>query len=445
MRYSSAELFLHAARVAVGSPDFCHRLLSQLGEELREEAVSTAEMVVYGTAIRRNDPLIDLAVAQYSPRPSHLHNCFMRTLARAPNTLQRSYQTGLRLACLQNQRRPSAEGGNPTSYLGRAGAAAFLKVATSDELFALFTNPAIDEHLVEALYRWNKPFSDLPPARWSSILVYCMDNPRLREYRGTTERADLAHDRIHKAIWAFVERAPFNDITAQIVLNTLMRLSPEQVYLPDSIEAALDRWSGAGLPRMGRTGHSLTGLSRQDELRCLMASLYGRKEGALSDAAESSSDIARRCCYYANAPLNLRQIRAGYARDAAAFLIAAVSNVGILLDTGRSALLEQYLGDDWMTHRYLRIREALHRARPSVSALPVTDRLRALLSSGRFDGYRVESRSAGAGYDDGSRIVEERESPVLKPAGRGKGPGLKVTALVAALAVLAALIWFRYW
>lgn len=442
MRYSSAELFLNAARVAVGSPDFCHRLLSQIGEELKEEVASAAEMVVYGTAIRRNDPLIDLAIAQYSPRPSHVRNCFMRTLGQASSTLQRSYRMGLRLACLQNQRRSSGEGGNPTNYLGKSGAAAFLKVATSDELFALFTNPAIDEELVEALYRWDKPFSDLPPARWSSMLVYCMDNPRLQRYHGAGEKADIGHYRIHKAIWAFVERAPFNDIMGQIVLNTLARLNPEQVYLPDSIQAALDRWGRLGLRKMSQEGHSLTGLPRQEELRCLMASVYGRKPGALSDVSESSPDIARRCCYYARARLTNRQIRAAYERDGAAFLLAAVSNVEILLDPARSALLEQYLADDWPTQRYLRIRKALHREPGAAHSEPVTEQLRARLRGNQFDGQRIAREGAGAERGKRAHKIPVRERLGARLEKLSKGVRSKAAWLIAALLVIAALIWF---
>ena len=50
-----------------------------------------------------------------------------------------------------------------------------------------------------------------------------------------------------------------------------------------------------------------------------------------------------------------------------------VNNVDILLDNEKSALLEQYLTDDWLTHRYLRIRQALHREWGSESPAPLTD------------------------------------------------------------------------
>lgn len=437
-KYSAADLFLTAARVAVGSPDYCHQLLSRLGEDLKEEHASTAEIAVYGTAIRRNDPLIDLAVAQYSPRPSHVRNCFMRTLGRAASTLQRSYRAGLRLACLQNQRRVSGGGGNPTSYLGKSGSAAFLNVASSDELYALFTNPGIDDSLMEALYRWDRPFSDLAPPRWSSMLVYGMDNPRLQQYRGTVDKPDLGHYRIHKAIWTFVERAPFNDIMGQIVLNTLMRLNPQQVYLPGSVQTALDRWGMLGLRRMSQVGHSLTGLSRQEELRCLMASLYGRRPGALSDVSGSSPDIARRCCYYASARLAPREIRSAYERDGAAFLLAAVSNVDVLLDAVRSAVLEQYLADDWLTHRYLRIRQSLHRDRgPALSPEPVTEGLRTRLNGGRSDPTHVRREAAGVAK------ARERTSPPSTREMLGKLARSPILWLLAALAVLAAVVWFR--
>lgn len=443
MKYSSSELFLAAARVAVGSPDSCHRLLTRLGEDLKDESASTAELVVYGTALRRNDPLIDLAVAQYSPKPSHVRHYFMRTLGRAPNTLQRNYKLGLRLACLQNQRKFTGEGRNPTTYLGKGGAAAFLKVATSDELLAIFTNRAIDEYLVEALYRRDKPFSDIAPGKWASMLIYCMDNPRLQQRRDTGEKTDTGHDRIHRAIWWFVEHAPFNDVLAQIILNTLARLNPEQVYLPNAIEATLDRWGQFGLRKASKAENTLTGLSRQEELRCLIASLYGKKTGALSDATESSPDIAHRCCYYANTRLTNKQIRAGYERDAGAFLLAAVGNVGILLDRDKSAVLEQYLGDDWLTHRYLRIREALHHEWGSAWSDPVTDRLKAVVSRRRSQEYRNARGGADPEERQRQRRIAENELLASKLETLGKGVRSMAAWLVVAVVVFAALIWLK--
>lgn len=441
MRYSSSELFLTAARVAVGSPDSSHRLLVRLGEDLKDEIASAAEYIVYGTAIRRNDPLIDLAVAQYSPKPSHVRNCFLRTMPQATNALQRSYKLGLRLACLQNRRRTSEVHGNPVNYLGRSGTAAFLKVASNDELMALFTNPAIDEELIEGLYRRAKPFSDIAPPKWTSMLVYCMDNPCLQKRAGGGERSDARHERIQRALWWFVEHAPFNDILAQVILNTLARLNPGEVFVPDSIEATLNRWGQFGLRKAGKPGGTLTGLSRQDELRCLIASLYGRKTGALSDVREASPDIARRCCYYANARLTTRQIRAGYERDAAVFLLAAAGNVDILLDREKSALLEQHLGDDWLTYRYLRIRETQHRERRTGLADPITHRLMAVVSSSRSRDISAARDGADSEEKRRQRTIAENELLVTRIDTLGKDIRSMTAWVLAALAVIAAVIW----
>ena len=444
MKYSSSELFLSAARVAVGSPDYCHRLLTRLGEDLKEEtASSTAEMVVYGTAIRRGDPLIDLAVAQYSPKPSHVHNCFMRTLTKAENSLQRSYKLGLRLACLRNQRTGSGAGGNPVSYLGRSGTAAFLKVATNDELLTLFTNPAIDEELIEGLYRRTKPFSDVAPPKWTSMLVYCMDNPCLQKRPGGGGKADARHERIQKALWWFVDRAPFNDIFAQVILNTLARLNPEQVHLPESIEGTLERWGQSGLRKAGKTTSTLTGLSRQEELRCLIASLYGKRTGALSGVSDSSRDIARRCCYYANAPLTPCQIHSGFQHDAAAFLLAAAGNADILLDREKSAALEQYLGDDWLSYRYLRIREALYRDGTGASPDPVTHRLTAILGRGRSLEIQLARDGANTAERQLQRRISDNEILVAKLDTLGKGLRSMATWIFAALVAIAAVIWLK--
>ena len=163
----------------------------------------------------------------------------------------------------------------------------------------------------------------------------------------------------------------------------------------------------------------------------------------MSDATESSPDIAHRCCYYANARLTNKQIRTGYERDAGAFLLAAVGNVGILLDREKSAVLEQYLGDDWLTHRYLRIREALHHEWGSAWSDPVTDRLKAVVSRRRSQEYRNVRGEADTEERQRQRRIAENELLASKLDTLGKGVRSMAAWLVVAVVVFAALIWLK--
>jgi hypothetical protein len=270
-----------------------------------------------------------------------------------------------------------------------------------------------------------------------------MDNPCLQKPAAAGEKSDARHERIQRALWWFVEHAPFNDILAQVILNTLARLNPEEVHVPDSIEATLNRWGQFGLRKASKAVSTLTGVSRQDELRCLIASLYGKKTGALSDAKETSRDVARRCCYYANARLTARQISAGYQRDAAVFLLAAAGNTDILLDREKSAALEQHLGDDWLTYRYLRIREALHRERRTGLADPVTHRLLAVVSSSRSRDIRAAREGTDTEARRRHRGIAESELIVASIDSLGKGMRSMAVWVLAALAAIAAVIWLR--
>ena len=128
---------------------------------------------------------------------------------------------------------------------------------------------------------------------------------------------------------------------------------------------------------------------------------------------------------------------------AAVFLLAAAGNADILLDREKSAALEQHLGDDWLTYRYLRIREALHRERRTGIADPVTQRLMAVVGSSRSRDIRAARDGAGTEERRRQRGIADNELLVTRIEALGKGMRSIAVWVLAALAVIAAVFWLR--
>lgn len=135
------------------------------------------------------------------------------------------------------------------------------------------------------------------------------------------------------------ERA-FDSSLARVPVITaaylLRRLAPNQVKSPDSIDNVLDRWTcdDAGDVQDLNEGDEYlnTGLTQRQELRCLIGALYGRsyKQQVKVQGTANDEDVARRCAFYGNGKLDVKEVDAGYERDKGVFVFAATLNDDML-------------------------------------------------------------------------------------------------------------------
>lgn len=122
-------------------------------------------------------------------------------------------------------------------------------------------------------------------------------------------------------------------------------LQPNQVAGPDNLDAALDRWSNASI-----TGEGLfTQLSLGQEFRCYVAAMYptgfaNNKTVLFGDAR--STDVARRCAFYAKGAMKTKDIEKYSEQDGAAFVFAVLLNWELLRRAESRAVLQQ-ISETW--------------------------------------------------------------------------------------------------
>ena len=185
-------------------------------------------------------------------------------------------------------------------------------------------------------------------------------NQRLNDCKDDDSGPDSGHYSIHRAIFSMIELAPTTMGWLYSILELLSSLLPEQTQSPASIDAALSRW--ANLKEDSRGFY--TSLSAVQEVRCLIAALYGsgfvnNKTVVFGDSRHS--DIARRCAFYANESLNVKQLNKFAEADGDAFIFAASYNSGLLRNRdARSALKNLAFGEmaTFLARRIAQCREA---------------------------------------------------------------------------------------
>jgi hypothetical protein len=156
----------------------------------------------------RNDPLINLGLAQFG-----IEDEILRSLFDSPASSQRS---ALRLAVLSNttirKHQPYHSGDLIAALTGTRGEVGpWLASLSDEELRALFLNPTLgNEFLLEFLER-KKGWSDLSEPRQILTLYALANNPRMSErYKSITMDgyAEYSHDAVFTAAWNLAAVVP---------------------------------------------------------------------------------------------------------------------------------------------------------------------------------------------------------------------------------------------
>ena len=267
--------------------------------------------------------------------------------------------------------------------------------------------------------------------RWLQLLHISASNARLATRHS---EPDFGYYDIHKAIFGLLETAPIKHHWCDALYGFLTRLDFQHVHHPERIDHVLARW--ARLPTLDekdslREGN-IVGLSRKDELRCLIATLYG------GEGQRDAADIALRCAYYAKGYLTVKDMEAGYEKDGDVFTFAANLNTQTHWNRDLRRLMEEkYLnrtitGEDyfdgeitrgWLRGRWRWYDEQLQKKWPNLIP-PVSQELATEPTSKALDTVR-------------SSIVE-----LQKELQKGLTTLLRALVIAGAI-ILAILIYLR--
>ena len=339
------ERLVRVARLLCSPPADVYAELKANADLPRHERFGHSHDELEAALLARREPLIDLALAQYGISTKVVSQIFERTAGAAdPVTI------GLRMACLSNEVTDSLWNRFPIEIIGDDE---LKRILTSDEderdIGALLANPRISDKLLEELFARQGLFSDLPDERWLRLLVYAVDNKRIITCEDDSEGPDMGHYSIQKSILTLLRVAPATPPFMQVIYRLLSFLDPQQTHGDGDLEPILARWGAVENKTSkgeDREGY-YTGLTFNEEFRCLIAVLYGRSyannETKIAGSADASDPVLR-ASYYANTKLSEKGMEAANGKDGPLFIFASLWNTSLFHDKKlRSLFEEKYL------------------------------------------------------------------------------------------------------
>lgn len=327
---------LTVARLMLAAPEFVYEQVKFYGTHT--ENYWDVKPKMESALFKRNDQLINLALAHYSI-DHHLVEKIYESVSPC-NTIDqdRYYSRGLRIACLANRNMSSTRWPNfDLNALFQQGA--------PDEVEALLLNPSIPPNILIQLYEKTDYFKVLSETAWIKMIHVSSKNEAL----GDNSNRFLAL--IRRGVFSFLENASVNADSTYVCYQLLDALGPEGTTLHEDNSHVIARWQETELldSKGVEIGGNLTNLSMRTELCCLIAILFpafplDRNHKRPVWGSSDDLDVKSRCLFYAGNDLSGRQIEIGYQKDRAVFLFAFLKNrTHVMRNEGTRKLLETLL------------------------------------------------------------------------------------------------------
>ena len=298
--------------------------------------------------LARNNPLIDLALAQYTNEKEILTVLYKKSHAQPKDQSDEKYLLGLKISCLSNEYAHFQDWNIPEKIEEVFGTGEFERLVTKgseEEIAALFANPRFFE-ILEALYKNKGVFASLTEDRRRLLVIYSTENPRLTLCEDNDSGPDTAYYSVHKAILSMLASAPVTHKWAYTLFDLLLVLDPKMVASPEQpISATIERWNNLLSLKENKYNEEgfYTDLLKKDELCCLIAAMYGEYQKS-SIFRNRKLDLFRRCPYYGRGEMTAKEMKAGYERDKTLYLLAILQNDSVFLNPKLRKLLEEQLG-----------------------------------------------------------------------------------------------------
>lgn len=326
------------ARLGVATPEQVCAELKEVGHCYSHE--------VEQALFKRNNPLINLSLAQYA-RNSEIISFFLNEM---DSSLGRTdYSKGLRLACLANS--------NIAKKLIIGHESASKLDLTRDEIKVLMGNPSDDLYMGKILsdaYNKSGFFADISDEKLWECVTASIGNPRinLKVDYGPAEN-DYEFIGIHKGILNLLGTAPVEGRWFDTLYSLLLHIDPAgslsrrpNISDLDQFNHIMVRWSNYED-------------SAVSDFQCMIAAKYGKgilTLDVIRDAFEIKSGeefwfretnknkLFIRCVFYGNCSLTQEEIRVGRERDGGYFDRSAIENEDAYRDELRLFWDESHFG-----------------------------------------------------------------------------------------------------
>ncbi len=366
------------ARLTLAAPDVVYREMDDYGRYLAAGHHWNYDEELEHALLRREDRLIDLALAKNAASDSVIGTLYERSLKGTGNT---EYDKAVRLACLSNTSAPNVllhmhGAGVDESELRRLALA-----GDDDELSVFMRNPE-RRGLLPVVYERRGPFENIPDERWFHLVRNSVDNPGINVDDSNVHGPDLTAWDLQKAIICLLRTAPTERRWIYALYSLLLNLNPINARSLDSqatFVGLMERWKAAKVPKMHdndaeEEGH-YSSRPLVEEFCGVMAALYGQvyESNKLEYLGKpDSEDVLWRCAYYGKHEMNAEQIARAQEMDGSLFVLAALFNNQLLLNEDCRRQLEDCMPTD-MQQLYARRCSHLQAKYKWFNSRPITD------------------------------------------------------------------------
>jgi hypothetical protein len=327
------ERLVRQARLYTASPEAVFEELKRLGRLRKIELLTVSDEAVEPALLERNEPLINLGLACYCTHREVFKALYKHSLSPVRDEADMHYKRGLRIGCLSNQvvTRAHFLVDFPEGLIGADETRRILAQGTDHEIMALLRNPSLSAKLLEALYSRTGLLASIDEERWSRLVSVSSKNERINTEIDYHDSPDMEHYSIHKAIFRLLGIAPLEPAWLHVCYNLLVDLDFQQTATVENIDGVLARWTqieDRGSDGQPFEGH-YTSLPLKDELRCLIAAMYGHgftKSKTILHGHANANDIALRCAFYGKGEITAKDMKAGYKRDKDVYAFAVLFN-----------------------------------------------------------------------------------------------------------------------
>ena len=358
------------ARLKFADPEMVYAELREYSDHFHARAIHYPVEELENALLARNDPLINLGLAQYGKSESVVVTLYKCGLVGSGDA---AYDKGLRLACLSNQIDPLSYGARSFVEKDPTELRRLAHQGDWDEIAVLMGNPSA-RSILDSLYNRQSPFDKISDDRCCELVHATIGNPGINTDMGSGSGPDSARWRIHEGIYNLLRTAPIDPKWASCLGELLLKVDPSLVHCPKSDpREVFKRWSELDDDSEGWA----TSLSFTEEFRCQIAALYGSKwedHRSKEVGNPDDADMVIRCAYYGRANMTPLQMKAGHQRDKEVFVFAALSNNNLLDNKECRTELENIISGRRLWHTYVSRCNQFHKHWPNFDSGPITER-----------------------------------------------------------------------
>lgn len=378
---SKEDAAIRRAKLKVSSPEVAYQALKSRGEWIEQNHFPTwleddaVEQILHD----RDDPLINLALAQYACSGKVVADLYARNQL---NGNDEKYSFGVRIACLSNRLTPNGwffdDAGE---WMGEQQLAQLIDRGDESELVAWLQNPSAGKFLGQ-LYQRKELFAAVSNDRWYILVRASIPNPRINIDKGTEDGPDMSLWDIQDGIVNLLRTAPAEENWLHVLRYLLLGVDPQNIGTSKSdIDDILDRWgrvsikNSFGENKDQEEQGTYTPLTLVQEFCCLVAALYGKKwaDNKFEILGNPNSEsTAQRCAFYGNAEMSVEEMRMAIAKDEKIFVFAALCNGNMFWNRNRRVALEEALRGS-LRYIYVQRCQQMHTRRLAFDPMPVTE------------------------------------------------------------------------